>query len=232
MSGLKLAALYGFYPHRLGFCGSQEKSAKKILSAYLQGEGVWEQKAREVLKSFEGAFPYYKLIAQANGIKDPFDEKAVRAYWLGNELLEKVPVVSLKKMIAEEFAKPTKKIPQSSKAHHSFHVLVVGSVTGRIKLAGKLLDFCRVSWGRVIKAPKTLGQKSKVLIEHQPLVGDKNFKLGKPAKKEVFWDRMFVSRLKKNDAVSLHWNHVIQVLGERDMSNLEKYTQNTIDSLN
>jgi len=167
-----MAALYGFYPHRLGFCGLQENSVKKTLLDYFSGEKISEQKIRKILETFKGSFSYYKLIAKSNGIEDPFDEKVVKAYWLGNQLLEKVPINSLKKMIIKDFSRPgllskkiTKKkakgIPLTSKAHHSFHVLVIGSVSGRLRLKGNLLDICRVGWGKVIGFEK---KKQKIYM--------------------------------------------------------------------
>jgi len=248
MLGLKLAALYGFYPHKLGFCGLQENSAKKLLLSYLSGEKIPEQKIRKILETFKGAFFYYKLIAKSNGIRDPFDEKVVKAYWIGNKLLEKVPIGSLREMIIKEFAGPgllskkiaekkAREIPFASKAHHSFHVLVIGSVSGRIVLEGKLLDFCRIGWGKVIKKPKINppagGQKLKIVIEYQPLQKRrKKYFLGEPTHKIVSWEKKFVPEIKTGDKVATHWNHIVQILDARDLTYLKKHTQTTIDSLN
>lgn len=251
MSGLKLAVLYGLYPHQLGFCGPQEKSANQAFLSYLSGSKVSEKKIRELLKEFKGAYPYYRLIAQCSNIKDPFNEKAVRAYWVGNELLEKVSIDSLRKMIVREFSRPgllspklaekkAREIPSFSKPHHSFHVLVIGSITGRIVLQGDLLDFCRISWGKVkeiknkqeisrLSAPRA---RNKAVIEYQPLVKNGEFQLAKSVKKEVRWERVFLPRLKLGDWVAVHWNYIIQVLSKKDLANLKKYTRLTIDSLN
>ena len=227
MSGLKLAALYGFYPHQLGFCGPQKKSEKKVLLEYLSGKRISEQKIKKILGAFRGAFSYYKLIAKSNRIEDPFDGMVVKAYWIGNQLLEKVPIDSLKEMIIKEFAK-RKKIHPVSKAHHSFHVLVIGSVTGRIVLEGKLLDVCRISWGKVKER-----DKNGIIIEYQPLQKkNKRYFLGEPIDKFVFWDKNFIPKIKIGDWISIHWNHAIQILNKKDLTNLKKYTKITIDSLN
>jgi hypothetical protein len=244
MQGIRIAALYGFYPHRLGFCGLQEKSAKKTLLNYLSGEKISERKIRKILETFKGTFSYYKLIAKSNGIKDPFDEKVVRAYWLGNQLLERVPVDSLKKMIIKEFTGPgllskeiakekANRIPLTSKAHHSFHVLVIGSVSGRIKFEGNLLDICRIGWGKVIEFGKKKTENVyKVIIEYQPLQErKKRYFLGKPIHKIVFWDKKFIPEIKVGDRVATHWNHIVQILSPKDLINLGKYTQVTINSL-
>lgn len=207
MSGLKLAALYGIKPHSLGFCGPDDKG---VLLEYLKGKRVGEKKIRKILEQFKGAYPYYKLIAKSNGIKDPFDERVVRAYWIGNELLEKAGGI---------------------KSHHSHHVLVVGSVTGKVVLKGKLLDLCRPCWGKVIEL-----RNGKLKAEYQPLVKiasseDAKLRLGKPIEKEIDWDRDLVPKVKIGDWVSFHWNQAVEVLTEEDIKNLEKYTKITLKNL-
>lgn len=194
-----MAALYGIYPHQLGFCGPEKKS--RLLLDYLRGKKVSEKEVREILKQFKGAFPYYKVIAKNNKIKDVFNQKVVKAYWIGNNLLKKTP-----------------------KAHHSFHVFVVGSITGRIELKGKLLDICRISWGEVIK--KT---KNKVIIKYQPIKKVKNkYLLTDFTEKNILWDKELVPDIKVGDTISCHWNHLIQVLNKQDVANLKKYTNLTL----
>jgi len=204
MSGLKLAALYGIKPHSLGFCGPKDKG---VLLNYLKGEKISEKKIRKILEQFRGAYPYYKIIAKANKIKDPFDERAVRAYWVGNKLLGKAGGI---------------------KSHHSYHVLVIGSITGRIVLKGRFLDLCRVGWGRVKKL-KIKNQKLKIL--YKPLVIKKKISLGKWAEKEIDWDKSLLPKVKIGDWVSFHWNQAVEVLTKKDKKNLEKYTKLTLDSL-
>ncbi|MFN3781519.1 MAG: DUF6390 family protein, partial [Candidatus Kapaibacteriota bacterium] len=141
-----------------------------------------------------------------------FNENVVKAYWIGNQLLEKVSIDSLKKMIIKEFVGPgfiskrlikekIEKISPMSKPHHSFHVLVLGSVSGRVFLKGKLLDFCRIGWGKVIAFKnKKMGSKEGVIIKYQPIFKkNQKYFLGKPVKKFVFWDRIIIPKLKIGD---------------------------------
>lgn len=214
MSGLKIAALYGIIPHQLGFCGPQNKTATQNLLKFIDGEKIFESKIRRILKEFKGAFIYYQLIAKVNKINDPFDERVVRAYWLGNRLLDKT--------------KNFEKFP-----FHAFHVLKVGSITGRIVLKGKLLDICRVSWGKVIKMSNSKKQKTKIVIEYQPLIKkDEKSQLGKLTKKEISWNKKMTPEIKIGDWVSVHWNYAIQVLVKKDLMCLKKYTQITLKKVN
>lgn len=242
MQGLKLAVLYGFYPHSLGLCGVQKKSTKELFLNYLSGRKTSKEKVRKALRGFEAAFSYYKLIAKSNHIKDPFNKEVVKAYWIGNNLLEKVSIRSLREMIKKEFSKPgllslkaakekAKNISIFSKPHHSFHVLAIGSVTGRIFLEGRLLDVCRIGWGKVIEYRKFKDENGLVL-ECQPLrYRNKKYFLGKQISKLIFWDKNLVPKIKIGAMVATHWGHIVQTLSKRDLADLKKHTQITIDSL-
>lgn len=236
--GLKIAARFGFRPHYLGLCGPKGARQQKLLQKFLQGK-ISAAKMRPVFRGFLGAYPYYKLIARSNKIKNPFDERVVSAYWIGNELLDKVKTVDLRQMIAKEFSGPgllPKKIaaekagavPRGSKPHHSFHVLVIGSVTGSIDFKNtKLKDLCRIGWG-IVKKIKT----KSCLVEYQSLVRERRIKLGKPIKKEIIWDKTLTPKVKIGDWLAFHWDYLAQVLTKKDVKNLRKHTLNTLNTLN
>jgi hydrogenase maturation factor len=205
------------------------------------------------LEKFEAAYAYYQLIARKNKIASPFNKKVVEAYWLGNELLDKFTAKDLQELIIGQFCRPgllSKKearkraalVPANSKPHHSFHVLVLGSITGRVDFTGnaKLKDTCRVGWGRVIKKSKITSaraqgegknQKTKLIVSYNPLIGEDKIKLGRPIKKMVNWDKEILPKVKIGDWVSFHWDYAIQKLNEQNIVNLYKYTQNTLTSL-
>src|SRR5690606_33686545 len=77
---------YAFMPNRLRYCGGDDN---RTLFDYAL-EMVREPPLEQMLARFTGALPYLRLIARENGIPDPFDERVVEAYWIGNELLERV----------------------------------------------------------------------------------------------------------------------------------------------
>lgn len=235
-SGLKLAILYSLTPNRLGFCGPQKSSDQEKLISFLLGKGS-EKEVRKILSKFEAAYNYYKLIANKNNIRDPLNIKVIEAYWLGNKLLEKVSAEDLGKMILKNFVKPnllTKEkaleridiIPESSKAHHSFHVLILGSITGRVDFSNiKLKDICRPGWGKVIYV-----KGNKVLVEYEPLSKEKErIKLGRKKRKYIYWDSKLVPDISAGDWVSFHWNFLVQKLEKDNVKNLEKYTKNNLN---
>lgn len=238
MNGLKLALLYSHIPNERGFCGPQEKKIIDLLYGFLVGENSEEEAVRKHLSEFVGAFSYYKLIAAKNNIKDPFDEKVVEAYWVGNKLLEKVTSSDIKEMIEREFVGEGKlsrkqaqelinKIPFGVKAHHSTHVFHVGSVTGRIVLRGQLLDLCRVCFGVVGEV-----KEKRLEVFYKPAVITKETKgLGSYKKDYVRRDIKVMPKVRGGDTISFHWQEACQVLSAEQKENLEKYTIHTLNLL-
>jgi len=262
MSGLKTAVSYSLPSYQLGFCGPQEAKSKKVLLDFVAGKKVEEGLVKEALTKFEAPYPYFKLIAKSNGIPNPFDERVVRAMWVGNELLDKVKTGDLRKLIRTEFAKPgllspkeadarAKKVLHGAVPHHSFHVLILGPVTGRIKLEGTLLDLCRIGWGRVTKIkdrslrnpdqvrgysrdlrPLHGLKNSKLKVIYKPLVLGEKMGLGEEVEKEISWNKNIVPKVKADDWVSFHWGQACEVLNPTEVKSLEHYTKQTILNVN
>lgn len=241
--GLKLAVRYSLPSCRLGFCGPRGRASQKTLHDFVSGKKVEEEKVRKILGKFEAVYPYLHLIATSNQIKDPFNERVVRAYWVGNELLDRVKTSDLRKAILTDFTKPDllskenakKRASQIKKGmvpHHSFHVLFLGSISGRVKLEGALKDLCRIGWGKVIEVSAkggsaSGGKREKLKVKSKPLLIGKKMHLGKEAEKEVEWEKALIPEVKEGDWVSFHWGRVCDRLSEEDVANLEYYTKKT-----
>src|SRR4029079_19764899 len=87
ISGPLLFARYAYGPNELGYCGPD--AASELFGEATSGHAD-ERTLRELAGQFEGAYPYLRLIAQANDLADPLDARVVEAYWLGNGLLDRV----------------------------------------------------------------------------------------------------------------------------------------------
>jgi hypothetical protein len=231
MQGLKIAALYSFPPGRFGLCGMGEGASHEILD-FLKGERV--PKIRKILETFEGSLFYYMLIAKENKISNYFDEKVVRAYWIGNELLEKVRISKLKEMIAKNLKKIqlAKDLPENSRVHHSFHVLVLGPMKKDLVMTEGMKDLCKISWGRVLKILDYKLEVKNLIVEYQPLLRGKKWFLGKPTKRKIFWFKSIFPKLKAGDFISFHWDLALERLTKKDLENLKKYTQLSIEVAN
>jgi hypothetical protein len=136
--GLKLACMYSIVTNKLGYCGP--KGGYRELEKYV-AKGDNEKETGAVLKKYESLYPYLELISEHND-RNVFDYDVVDAYWIGNSLLENVPVTALRAMIALEFPKRglparfaeklAEKTPEEALPHHSFHVLHIYTITGRL----------------------------------------------------------------------------------------------------
>lgn len=219
---------YGFMPNRLRYCGGDDNTT---LLQYAVA-GTDDGGLRPLLARFTGALPYLKLIARANGIADPFDERVVEAYWIGNDLLEGVEVRQLYDALAERFGKQLSgrtrelvlgKAPAGAHPHHNFHVFDVHSRVGELGHSLETMDQCRISWGRVREV-----SGAELAVERPPLVlVDGTLALGPAATVRVARQvdgHGFVDDAVVGDWVALHWGWVCEVLTPRQQANLARYT--------
>ncbi|MFH0943243.1 MAG: DUF6390 family protein [Candidatus Beckwithbacteria bacterium] len=154
MQGLLRCSRYGLAPNKLKYCGPDKN---KELEGYLKTKTT-DWGLERILKEFKAMQPYLKLIARENGIADEFDERVVEAYWLGNELLDKV---SLKGFFDHALGKLDRKslkwfevkLGRGAKPNHSFHVFNFWKRTGYVARLHTIetMDNCRISCGKVIR---------------------------------------------------------------------------------
>ncbi len=220
---------YGFMPNRLRYCGPDDN---RTLFQYAI-ENTIDGGVKPLLRAFDGALPYLQLIARANDIADPFDDRVVEAYWLGNELLEAVEVRQLYDSLEERFGDRLRgrarawvlsKAPAGARPHHSFHVLDIYRLVGERGDSLATMDSCRVSWGTV-----TAVQGPELVVERRPIVlSEGRLKLDVPVSVRVARQveaRGFADDVTVGDLVSLHWGWVCERLDERQRMNLERYTR-------
>lgn len=239
--GALLFARYAFMPNQLGYCGSDDNRA---LFEYTTS-GIVDGGLIQLERQFEGAFPYLQLIAAANRIADPLDHRVVEAYWLGNELLDRVDMgllyESLKSRFAAKLTPKTwtwmaSKAPAGARPHHSFHVLEVYPRAGTIKGGAvdhlfETMEQCRVRWGRVREV-----NGAQLLVDIRPLrYQGGQLALGVPVVEAVrrqFEGRGFVDDVEADDWVSVHWGWACDVLTRDQVARLARYTARHIQLCN
>lgn len=231
--GALLFGRYAFPPNQLGYCGPPDHQA---LLDYV-AQGASDKGLVELERRFEGAYPYLVLIAHANGIADPFDERVVDAYWVGNKLLNQVQPGGFHDSLQERFGSRmdgrsfhwlTTKLANGARPHHNFHVFDIYVRAGlmrdeRAPVAIGLMDSCRVSWGKV-----TGFDADQVVVERTPLaLVDGKLTLTEPVVTRV--TRMhagqgFVENAIVGNTVSIHWNWACDLLTPSAQARLEKAT--------
>lgn len=232
MDGILRCSRYAFGPNRLHYCGPD--AHQEILSYISEGES--DPGLTALLRGFATMFPYLKLIARANGIRDPLDDRVVEAYWIGNDLLDNVGKRGLhrhlveglemkKKIDARSFELVEEKIARGALPHHSFHVLDIWKRTGHLPIAQTLesMEECRISWGKVLAV-----DGPKITVEAEPLLlVDGKLSLGEPAQRAVTRSLEALSDIEQLEAgqiVSIHWGVPCEVITPAQAARLRRYT--------
>lgn len=226
IAGPLLFIRYAFPPNERGLCGPADAAQLRGLAE----SGASRPELARLLRGFEGAWPYLELIAAANGITDPLDERVVSAYWIGNGLLDGVRMADFGGCLDERFRARAGRgwtslaaaVPAGAVPHHSFHVFCVYPWVGLLR-AGRtepslhVLDSCRISWGQVLTA-------DPLVVLRRPLTWDgAALALGPRAPHAV--TQGFVTGLRPGDWVSLHWDRVCDRLTVPQLRALCRYTE-------
>lgn len=238
-AGALLFARYAYPPNALGLCGAD---APGTLLEYGDA-GESDRGLAELARTFEGAWPYLTLIADANRIEDPLDPRVVEAYWVGNDLLARVQPAELARHVRERFrgrlGSAADRIPSIVAAgavpHHCFHVFALYPWLGLLRsgIVGeplRVLDQCRTTPAVVLSI---VGEWADVLAE--PLLWEEpSLRLGEPELRRVRWcdgGRGF-ARPRPGQLVSLHWDFVCDVLTAQAAAELARVTRRVLAAVN
>lgn len=236
-AGLRMFARYAFPPNELGYCGPAGAS---VLLEHATSGGV----AHEIVsraREFDGAWPYLEVIAAACGIDDPLDARVVEAYWIGNDLLEKVDPDAFLATLGTRFAGQAGGIwdrissVAGPLAHHSFHVFAVypwfSLLGGGNDVPLKVLDQCRIRWGTVVAV-----EGEHAMVRSQPLSWNgRAVSLGSEREESVRWSaggRALRMGLAPGDLVTLHWDWVCDRLVEEQATALRSCSELQMDLVN
>lgn len=237
MNGIILHTKYCFMPNKLGGCGVQGKSVDLLEYG---ATGKVDRGLSEILKTFEAAYPYLLFIARANNIMDPFDKRVVEAYWIGNELLERIDKKLFYDWCYNRYGKTTDKrlikilvgkVPMGALPHHSFHVFNSYLRNQHFSDLLYFINQCRISNGKVINI-----DGPKVEVEYRPIIlGLTGLSLGDLEEKTVLTkinDKSFVSSIKVGDQITFHWGWACEIISNSRAVKLEKYTSSQLKLFN
>lgn len=236
MDGILRCSKYAFGPNRFMYCGPD---ANKEISEYMR-DGFIDGGFIGLMKSFEVMYPYLEHIAHVNKLSDPFDGRVVEAYWLGNNLLDKVDKPSLHRYFTDTIRLKARmslpnyrlletRIGLGIQPCHNYHVLNVPKKMGHQEMEStvEFKDSCRISWGTVTAV---LGPK--ITLRRAPLIqmGDM-LVLGPEEEKTVMrplaadYD---IDMLAPGDTITLHWDSPCEVVTDEQVTRLKRYTEKSI----
>ncbi|MGV8967527.1 MAG: DUF6390 family protein [Cellulomonas sp.] len=238
-SGPLLFARYAYPPNALGFCGPD--AAGQLLEQ--TSSGVDDGDLRHLARGFTGAWPYLELIAAANGLADPLDARVVVAYWVGNVLLDRVPLSMMGRSFEDRFRTRAGRswsllaeaIP-GAQPHHSFHVFGVypwlGLLRGgRVDEPLRVLDRCRIRWGRVIDVVD-----DRAVVRSRPLQWDGHRLREGPSVVEQVITSVdglgLAGPLRPGDWCSLHWDWVCERLSPSRLAALRYRSARQLAAVN
>jgi hypothetical protein len=237
--GPLLFARYAYPPNALGYCGADETRA---LLEYGDA-GASDAGLVELARTFEGAWPYLSLIAAANRIADPLDPRVVEAYWIGNELLDRVEPGALARHVEDRFKRRIGRswehildaVAAGAVPHHSFHVFAVypwlGLLrTGIVEEPLRVLDRCRTAAALVTSVGN---EDARVLIRPLEWNG-RTLQLGPWTTRDVRWrdDGLALIAPQPGDWVSLHWDFVCDRLTPRAAATLDRTVGRALAAVN
>jgi hypothetical protein len=239
-TGPRLFARFAYPPNELGYCGPDD--AQALLEHTATGED--EAGLRRLARGFEGAWPYLELIAAANGLADPLDQRVVDAYWVGNRLLDRVPPGLLCRSLEDRFARRTGRAferlvapaPVGARPHHAFHVFGIYPWVGLLRSGLvdeplRVLDRCRIRWGQVVET-----EGDWAVVRSRPLRWDgRRLALGPPRAERVRCAEGslgLAGPLAVGDRCALHWDWVCDVLSPDRFTALQHYSARQLDLVN
>jgi len=235
MDGIPLASRFSIATNRLNYCGPAE-AEPLLYRAIVTGRG--DAESRGALEGFEALLPYLRAIGEKHGL-DPFDERVVEAYWIGNDLLDgfhredfrglldALRRRGLPRSVAERLAAH---LPGDPIPHHMFHVAFVGvgAVTGHVETTLPNLESCRPAWARVReRGPTTLKVVRRSLrIEKGRLVD------GSEVPQEIAYDPRVVPDAAPGASVVVHWGWPALTLTPARSAVLRESTRRSLAAAN
>ncbi len=221
-SGPELFCRYAQPPNLLGYCGPAESDG---VTAVAQGLALPSEEVWRLAFAFEGAWPYLELIGGVTG-HEPLSFDVVEAYWAGNALLKEVPLFEWGNSISERFRRQAgtrweaveDALNGGGTPNHAFHVFCVYPWVGLLREGFvepslRVLDRCRISWGRVTSLNGLAG------VARRPLFWEDNQLVHGESIEEPFRVPPGLE-LSPGDSVSLHWDFVCDRLDEIELRRL------------
>lgn len=244
--GLQLACRFSLPPNSLGYCG-QNSAPEKFKKCVVDGvSGIDQPEIQQELEKFIVLNPYLETLATITG-KSKFSREVIEAYWLGNDELKKAKPKDYS-LLLDNFSKQgvpswfvdelRSRLPKKFIPHHLFQVLHVGvgRASGSVPFNLASVNNCMIRWGKVTRI---MGDKLEADLTSldgkigDENVGDKNVNSLKLVQNpcQANFPPGFLPNLKIGDFVAVHWSQAVKILSPKEVTQLDFWTREILDSL-
>ncbi|MHB1510630.1 MAG: DUF6390 family protein [Acidimicrobiales bacterium] len=244
-------ARFAYPPSALGLCGPEGAESLLERSSIVAESDPGGRESdpggrsvRELARGFEAAWPYLELIAAANEIADPLDERVVEAYWIGNHLLDSVAASALGDFLDRRLglgvtpgARPVGEVVHSrARPHHNFHVFSVYPWVALLRSSRspeplRILEKCRIRWGQVAEVE---GDQLRVLSQALCWTGT-SLELGLVRSETVAWHKESYAPEAapiQGAWVAMHWDWACDLLESDQVGELCERTVSELAVVN
>ncbi len=253
-AGVVLAAKYALPPNLLCYCG--KPGFIGAMEAYVHGSSRLDShpsaasssysiltRVEVELKKFRAHYAYLRLIAKENDL-EPFDLQVVRAFWIGNELLDSIPDESMRHFIVKDLFPPKQRkraklladaMPKGMVPHHSFNPLYINFVSETLDKGTKNLDACCVMPAKIVSSGTERVSVIRNSITDCGSTCPCRFAIQKK-RTTIDLERSgfhFIksAELETGDLVSVHWGMGIEKISSADANAILKYTKKNISRI-
>ena len=220
-AGPELFARFAYPPNELGYCGPPDVEWSD--GALRSGDTA---DVIHAIRQFEGAWPYLELIGGVHDL-DPLDVRVVEAYWVGNELLDHIDLLTWGNSVGDRFKPRAGTRFGSLEAsvagglpNHAFHVFCVYPWVGMLKAGSggpalEVIDSCRIRWGSVVVA-----DAGSAIVASAPITWDGRLLAIGERRHETVRVPAALTGLAPGAEVAVHWDHVCDILDPRRRARL------------
>jgi hypothetical protein len=221
--GVKLAAMFSF---GCGSLSENEEKNKIVLDFFQKKEPspIREKQARQVMEGLSTLFPYLSLIGKCANL-DPFHKDVVEAYFIGNDLIEKVPYEELLKLTGDltKTRDPLVLSKQFKATHNSYVFCISPYVKQRKEGVLVFMDLCSVSSGIVREVSKS--ERVPIALVERKTVKEQL------VTEKMIYDKTTVGEIAVGSQVATHWRRVVKKINKNEAKNLEYYNKQALNCL-
>jgi len=221
MEGILISCLYSYGCPELRQFGTE-----KFIFEFLRNpEKSKLPFTRTILEKLE-PYLFYYLIGKMNDLA-PFNQRVVKAHWLGNNLLRKIEKEDVQELLRERLQGHQTRFIKlfdlvGGKAHHNFSTLWLIKRIENLNLNLKIINDCLIRLGEILEI-----KEERFFVKTQKLALTEREIYLRDSIEEI--PKFFLRRpVKFNDWISIHFGTAREKISRNEAKNLIEITKEAI----